>query len=78
VLRAKERASTPYSSAIFHLGLTFESVKKLGARHEKLALHIVLIMSKNISNKTKNQPIHSMSSKPLFGRKKDSFHVIME
>jgi hypothetical protein len=33
VLRAKECASTPCSSVIFHLGLTFESLKELGACH---------------------------------------------
>jgi hypothetical protein len=31
VLRAREHASTPYSSVIFCLGLTFESLKELGA-----------------------------------------------
>ncbi len=31
VLRAKERALTPCSSAVFYLGLTFESLKELGA-----------------------------------------------
>ncbi len=33
VLRARERASTPYPSVFFSLGLTFESFKELGARH---------------------------------------------
>jgi hypothetical protein len=33
VLRTKERAPTPCSSVIFNLGLTFESLKKLGVRH---------------------------------------------
>jgi hypothetical protein len=33
VLEAKECASTPYSSAIFSFGLTFESLKDMGARH---------------------------------------------
>jgi hypothetical protein len=32
VLRARERASTPCSFAVFSLGLTFESFKELGAR----------------------------------------------
>jgi len=32
VLRAKERASTPYSSVAFCLGLTFESFKELRVR----------------------------------------------
>jgi hypothetical protein len=31
VLRARERASTPCSSVVFSLGLTFESLKELGA-----------------------------------------------
>ncbi len=35
VLRAKERASTPYSSVVFNLGLTFESFKELGVRQKK-------------------------------------------
>jgi len=33
VLQAREHASTPYSSIVFCLGLTFESFKELGARH---------------------------------------------
>jgi hypothetical protein len=33
VLRARERASTPYPSAVFSLGFTFESRKELGVRH---------------------------------------------
>jgi hypothetical protein len=33
MLRIRERASTPCSSAIFSLGLTFESLKELGVRH---------------------------------------------
>jgi hypothetical protein len=33
VLRARERASTPYLSVVFSLGLTFESFKELGVRH---------------------------------------------
>jgi hypothetical protein len=33
VLRAKERALTPCSSIVFYLGLTFESLKELGACH---------------------------------------------
>jgi hypothetical protein len=33
VLRAKERASIPYSSVVFYLGLTFESFKELGVHH---------------------------------------------
>jgi hypothetical protein len=33
VLRARERAQTPYPSTIFSLGLTFESLKELGACH---------------------------------------------
>jgi hypothetical protein len=33
VLRAKERALTPYSSIIFCLGFTFESLKELGVHH---------------------------------------------
>jgi hypothetical protein len=33
VLRARERASTPYPFALFNLGLTFESLKELGVRH---------------------------------------------
>jgi len=32
VLYARERAPTPYSSIVFNLGLTFESLKELGAR----------------------------------------------
>ncbi len=32
-MRAKERAPILYFSAIFCLGLTFESLKELGARH---------------------------------------------
>ncbi len=35
VLWAKERAPTPCSSVVFSLGLTFESLKELGVRHEK-------------------------------------------
>jgi hypothetical protein len=35
VLRAKERASTPYSSIIFCLGFTFESLKELGVHHKR-------------------------------------------
>ncbi len=34
VLRAKEHAPTPCSSVVFNLGLTFESLKELGARHK--------------------------------------------
>jgi len=33
VLQTKERAPTPYSSALFCLGLTFESFKELGVCH---------------------------------------------
>jgi hypothetical protein len=33
VLRAKERAPTPYSSVVLCLGFTFESLKELGTRH---------------------------------------------
>jgi hypothetical protein len=33
VLRARERALTPYSSVVFCLGLIFESLKELGVRH---------------------------------------------
>jgi len=33
VLRAKERAPTPYSFVVFCLGLTFESFKGFGVRH---------------------------------------------
>ncbi len=33
MLQARERASTPCSSNVFCLGLTFESFKELGARH---------------------------------------------
>jgi hypothetical protein len=33
VLRARERAPTPYSSIVFCLGFTFESLKELGMRH---------------------------------------------
>jgi hypothetical protein len=33
VLRTRERAPTPYPSAVFNLGLTFESRKELGVRH---------------------------------------------
>ncbi len=33
MLRAKERALTPYPSIVFNLGLTFESFKELGVRH---------------------------------------------
>jgi hypothetical protein len=35
VLWAKERALTPYSSIVFYLGLTFESLKELGVRKSK-------------------------------------------
>ncbi len=45
---------------------------------KKLGLHTILVVSKNISNKMKNQQIHFMYSKPFFGRKKGSFHVTME
>ncbi len=34
VLWAKERAPTPYSSVVFSLGLTFESLKVLGTHHQ--------------------------------------------
>jgi hypothetical protein len=34
VLRTKERAPTPCSSVVFYLGLTFESLKELGACHK--------------------------------------------
>jgi hypothetical protein len=34
MLRIRERASTFYSSAIFYLGLTFESFKELGVRQQ--------------------------------------------
>jgi hypothetical protein len=37
VLRTREHASTLYSSAIFSLGLTFESLKELGVCHILLA-----------------------------------------
>jgi hypothetical protein len=36
VLRARERAPTPYSSVVFCLGLTFESLKEFGVRHMPL------------------------------------------
>jgi hypothetical protein len=36
VLRAKERAPTPYPSAVFSLRLTFESRKELGVHHRSL------------------------------------------
>jgi hypothetical protein len=32
VLRAREHALTPYSIAVFSLGLTLESLKELGVR----------------------------------------------
>jgi len=35
VLRARERASTSYSSTVFCWGFTFESLKELGVRHVK-------------------------------------------
>jgi hypothetical protein len=35
VLRTKERASTPYSSIVFSLGLAFESLKELRVRHNE-------------------------------------------
>jgi hypothetical protein len=35
VLRAKERAPTLYSSVVFYLGFTFESLKELGVRHKR-------------------------------------------
>jgi hypothetical protein len=38
VLRAKEHALTPRSSAVFSLGFTFESLKELGAHHPKITL----------------------------------------
>jgi hypothetical protein len=34
VLRIRERALIPYSSIVLCLGLTFESLKELGARHK--------------------------------------------
>jgi hypothetical protein len=34
VLRARECAVTPYSSVVFSLGLTFESLKELGVSQE--------------------------------------------
>jgi hypothetical protein len=37
VLRARERALTPCSSAIFCLGLTFESFKELGVHHKGIS-----------------------------------------
>ncbi len=33
VLRARERAPIPFSSHVFSLGLTFESLKELGVHH---------------------------------------------
>jgi hypothetical protein len=33
VLRVRECVSTSYSSVVFCLGLTFESLKELGMRH---------------------------------------------
>jgi hypothetical protein len=36
VLRVRERAPTPYSSVIFWLGLTFESLKEFRAHHHSL------------------------------------------
>jgi hypothetical protein len=36
VLRARERASTPYSLVAFSFGLSFESFKELGARQYEL------------------------------------------
>jgi hypothetical protein len=45
---------------------------------EKVALHTILIVSKNIAKKMKNQPIHFTSSKYFFGKIKYFFHVAME
>jgi hypothetical protein len=38
MLRARERASTPCSSIVFNLGLTFESLKELGVRQKYFVL----------------------------------------
>jgi hypothetical protein len=36
MLRARERAPTPWFSVVFSLGLTFESLKELGVRHNNV------------------------------------------
>jgi hypothetical protein len=41
VLRARKHASTPYSSATFYLGFTFESFKELGARPKPMLTFII-------------------------------------
>jgi hypothetical protein len=40
VLRARERAPTPWSSTIFSLGFTFESLKELGVHQ----MHVVVVV----------------------------------
>ncbi len=42
VLRTRERALTPCSSIVFHLGLTFESLKELGARQLNIQLENIV------------------------------------
>jgi hypothetical protein len=46
VLRTKERAPTPCSFVVFHLGFTFESFKELGVlRTKELELYLYLLTS---------------------------------
>jgi hypothetical protein len=51
VLRARERAPTPCSSVVFNLGLTFESVKELGARHIKLTNSFIYTNQEQITKR---------------------------
>jgi hypothetical protein len=48
VLRTRERALTPYSSVVFCLGFTFESLKELGVR--QWSSDFVFINAKNIKS----------------------------
>jgi hypothetical protein len=48
VLRTKERALTPCSYVVFCLGLTFESLKELGARQYKCLIFIYIRVNVNV------------------------------
>ncbi len=55
VLRAREHALTPYSFVVFYLGLTFESLKELGAHHWYLILKtLYMYIYKDGNPSTKN------------------------
>jgi hypothetical protein len=75
VLRIRERASTLCPSTIFSLGLTFESRKELGVRHQRLVNKQYRVKCtptwfastiKEVKNKFHNNFVIGLNTRPLF------------